>query len=418
MFTPSAVPTDLMPVLERLRALAADPETFAVAGAQGRADWLAGFRQVVDAAEAAFTQALAGFDANGDGLTLHGAQSTASWLRGAFGMTGGDATTRVRIARASRALLRDPLQELVSGRMSFEHVRVIEATVHRLPDTARAPEAVELLAALAPQVGVPDLRVAGQRIRMVTDTDGGRASAQDCFDRRRLHLSPLLDGMVAVDGVLDAEGAATLEAALAPFLVPAGVYDARTAPQRRADGLVEVARVAMASGGLPELSGAATSLTVVVPLATITGDSPEPAVLPGHPAGRALLPVVSLDRLACDATVTRVVLDPKGVVVDLGRSVRLFTKAQRLALAVRDGGCRFPGCCRPAQYADGHHLVPWARGGPTDLVNGALLCRHHHRQVHEGGWEVVPDDPALGGTGRLWFRGRGGLRLPSDPRGP
>jgi HNH endonuclease len=70
--------------------------------------------------------------------------------------------------------------------------------------------------------------------------------------------------------------------------------------------------------------------------------------------------------------------------LDLGRTTRVISPAQRRALAVRDGGCVVPDCTRPLAWCVGHHLVHWLEGGPTDLANLALLCRAHHRAVHEG----------------------------------
>ena len=75
--------------------------------------------------------------------------------------------------------------------------------------------------------------------------------------------------------------------------------------------------------------------------------------------------------------------------LEVGRSTRVISPAQRAALAVRDNGCVFPGCDRPLAWCDGHHLVSWLDGGPTDLANLALLCRAHHRDVHEGGWQLT-----------------------------
>jgi HNH endonuclease len=75
--------------------------------------------------------------------------------------------------------------------------------------------------------------------------------------------------------------------------------------------------------------------------------------------------------------------------LDVGRASRVVQPAQRSALAVRDGACVFPGCDRPLAWCDAHHLVHWLDGGPTDLANLALLCRAHHRAVHEGGWRLT-----------------------------
>jgi hypothetical protein len=75
--------------------------------------------------------------------------------------------------------------------------------------------------------------------------------------------------------------------------------------------------------------------------------------------------------------------------LDVGRASRVITPAQRSALAVRDSGCVFPDCDRPLAWCEGHHLRHWLDGGPTDLANLALLCRAHHRAIHEGGWQLT-----------------------------
>ena len=74
--------------------------------------------------------------------------------------------------------------------------------------------------------------------------------------------------------------------------------------------------------------------------------------------------------------------------LEVGRTTRVIQPAQRSALAVRDGGCVFPDCQRPLAWCDAHHVRHWLHGGPTDLANLALLCRTHHRAVHEGGWQL------------------------------
>ena len=100
-------------------------------------------------------------------------------------------------------------------------------------------------------------------------------------------------------------------------------------------------------------------------------------------------------RLLCDCTVSRVVTDPEGLPLDLGRARRTVPPTLRKALVVRDGGCRFPGCYRPPGFCDAHHVVHWEHGGPTDRANTVLLCRHHHRVVHHVGWSVEFDGCAL-----------------------
>jgi len=94
-------------------------------------------------------------------------------------------------------------------------------------------------------------------------------------------------------------------------------------------------------------------------------------------------------RLACDAHIVPAVLGGDSQVLDLGRTRRLFTGPIRRALILRDGGCTFPGCDRPARWAEGHHLIPWANGGTTTLTNACLICRRHHRLLHNNsGWQA------------------------------
>jgi 5-methylcytosine-specific restriction endonuclease McrA len=113
-------------------------------------------------------------------------------------------------------------------------------------------------------------------------------------------------------------------------------------------------------------------------------------------------------RLACDAS--RVVMrhDAEGRLREIGARTRTIPPALRRALHHRDQGCRFPGC--GLRFTQGHHLRHWAQGGPTTLSNLALLCRRHHRSVHEEGYQVarLPD-------GALQFRRPDGRSLPEVP---
>jgi Domain of unknown function (DUF222)/HNH endonuclease len=100
----------------------------------------------------------------------------------------------------------------------------------------------------------------------------------------------------------------------------------------------------------------------------------------------------TVQRLACDCSVTRVLLSQESVAIDVGRSKRVIDGGLRKVLKVRDGHCRWPGCERPACWCDGHHLVHWIDGGETNLENCVLLCKRHHRMVHEGGWQLLKVD--------------------------
>ena len=99
------------------------------------------------------------------------------------------------------------------------------------------------------------------------------------------------------------------------------------------------------------------------------------------------LPDVSIRRIGCDADVTRVLLDGDSLPLDVGRSTRTVPHQIRQALVVRDRGCVAEGCDRPAAWTEAHHVVHWAEGGRTALDNLVLLCRTHHRKVHDDKWQ-------------------------------
>lgn len=422
MYRPDTLPAPLSAVLTEVRAWGT-ADRHSSEPAEVRAAWLSGLRQLVDAAEAVYLQTLSSFDAHADGQVLHGARSTTSWLQGALHLAPGEASTHVRVARASHGTLAPAVHDLRDGRVTSGHVAAIERSIRRLPSDV-VDEAAATLGHLARQVDVGRLRTAGRAIQHAVDPDGALRDTDRQFERRYLHLAPMLDGMVALDGVLDPEGAAAIDAALAPFLVPAGEHDVRTTAQRRADGLVDVARSAI-DVDRATMGGQPLQMQVLVPWSLMSDQSCSSSMtdlprLGQSPQESTPLTDAAATRLGCDAAVARIVLGPDAVPLELGRSQRLFSPAQRRALAIRDGGCRFPGCFRPPRFTDAHHIVAWSRGGGSDLGNALLLCRYHHRLVHEGGWEIsAPTDHVVAdGNGRLSFRGPARQRLTSDPRAP
>lgn len=166
-----------------------------------------------------------------------------------------------------------------------------------------------------------------------------------------------------------------LRAALEPLAHSNGAGDHRKKDRRLADALVELAQ-----------HGQRTTLQVTTTLDSLLDRTGAPAadVEFGLPISAA-----SVQRLACDCNVTRILLDSDSLVIEVGRSRRVISPAQEKALRVRDRTCRWPGCDRPASFTAGHHLVHWAKGGRTDLSNLVLLCHRHHWMVHEGGWQIV-----------------------------
>ena len=128
-------------------------------------------------------------------------------------------------------------------------------------------------------------------------------------------------------------------------------------------------------------------------------------------AGGVRVPSATCRRLACDASRVVMTHDSTGTVLDVGRRTRTVPIAIRRALEHRDRTCRFPGCAN--RIADAHHVRHWADGGPTQLQNLVLLCRRHHRAVHEEGYRVTPS-----AGGGFVFRYPDGRRLVEAPPMP
>ncbi|EIV94483.1 HNH endonuclease signature motif containing protein [Frankia sp. QA3] len=220
----------------------------------------------------------------------------------------------------------------------------------------------------------------------VADADGEQG--EDPAGRRGLWISELPDGMTRISGELDPEAAALVRTALDPLAAPRpaidGALDSRSPARRRADALVDLLGRTLDAAVLPAGGGIRPHLSVTITWAALVGGSGVPATTSwGQP-----LPREVLRRLACDASVRRIVLDPAGVPLDVGRAQRTVTPDIRRALIARDNGCAFPGCDRPAGWTEAHHIRHWADGGDTSLDNSVLLCGYHHRVVHHQGWTV------------------------------
>jgi hypothetical protein len=201
---------------------------------------------------------------------------------------------------------------------------------------------------------------------------------------RNFTMAMPIDGMVRVSGLLDVEGAAIVAAALEPLCTPIAGDD-RTAAQRRADALIDVCGLALRTTGLPSRGGEPPQMTVTVPFDPVKATL-KTAVLDNGER----LSAATARRIACNARILPLVLGSASQVLDAGRTRRLATGSLRRALVARDRGCAFPDCDRPPRWCDAHHLTAWARGGPTNLDNLVLLCRHHHRLIHDPDhyWQV------------------------------
>ena len=195
------------------------------------------------------------------------------------------------------------------------------------------------------------------------DADTLDEREQRAYDRRELHLSDLGDGSTRIRGQLDTESAAIIRAALDPLAAPMpetedGEKDRRSAGRRRCDALVELCRSALDSGDLPAGHEVRPHLSVIVGLDTLLARAAQRGLHPAVLTFGGPMSAGTARRLGCDADIARVITDPDGMPLDVGRAKRTVTPAQWAALAVRDGGCAFPGCPRPAAWCIAHHTVP------------------------------------------------------------
>ena len=355
-------------------------------------------------------------------------RTTLSWLRVFSRMSDTAASgwlARARLLRELPAVSAAAKEGLVSA----EHLTPIRRLAKEV-GIAAVREFDEALATVARAADPKHVAVTCARIHAHLDPDGGPPDPMADFERRELSLRPV-GSMLHIRGRLDAEGGAALTAAIDALMRPPSPGDERTAPQRRADALVDLARGSIGSGQLPTIGGLAPTVGVLVTPHDLVGapsdSSDEPsthdrsdAVDPGQcdadPLARhgvptlpqmpwlswiGEIPAETARRLACDAVVWRIVMDPgRGLPLDVGRAHRVVPHWMRRALHARDRTCRWPGCDVPAVWCDAHHEIPWSRGGPTAIRNLISLCRYHHVLTHEGEWRLTLDHA----TGEVWVR--------------
>jgi hypothetical protein len=206
--------------------------------------------------------------------------------------------------------------------------------------------------------------------------------------------------MTRISGLLDPESAAIIvgavDAATSPrrggprFLDPADAPalpadDDRTIPQLLADALVDLVRIATRADDGTVLGSRPVGVRILV-----TQRDLERGVGRAEIEGQKdAMTVQTAERHLCEFDSVTIQFDEAGMPLAVGRSKRLFTPRQRIALAARDGGCLFPECDRPPSWTEAHHINPWCEGGKTDVADGVLLCRHHHLLVHNNGWRIA-----------------------------
>lgn len=298
---------------------------------------------------------------------------------------------------------------VLAGEITARAAVVIVKGVDRVADFADAEALAAVEAALVEYAGSVTTRELTRLTRSLPERfepDGAEQREEALRRRSGVTIRQLPDGITrliadlhpeAAGFVLTALDARTSPRRLPRFVDPAsGVPaeepiapddDTRTLSQKRVDALVAIARESLANDP-GAVGGTSVTMVVTVPLQNLidgTGTATIGGIDEPICAGTAR-------RLAAGAEIIPLVLGTESEPLDLGRSARLYSLGQRRALAVRDGGCIWPGCSAPPTWCEVAHLKAWILDGPTDLDNGALMCSHHHHRFDRDGWKLSRED--------------------------
>jgi hypothetical protein len=325
----------------------------------------------------------------------HGARSTGVWLAHVTGNWAAEGRRQDRVAAALEAHP-DVRRAVAEGLVSLAQAQVLCAAVDAIPAELGAEIAQRAeghLIGLCDDYGPKQLRRLAEHILEVVAPELAEAEEQrrieamesSAHEATRLTVREQGDGTTRISALIPSTTAAVFNVQLEAFTSPRRVRDGfdeatgKRLPHARQLGeafceLIESRR----PDDLPHHGGG----TVAVD-ATIDHDKLVAGVGAGTLTSGERLSVGVVRRLACRTGVLPAVLGGKSEVMDLGRRTRLFTPAQRKALAIRDQGCRAEGCDIPAAWTEAHHKHPWSAGGKTDLADGVLLCSRHHHVIHD-----------------------------------
>jgi Domain of unknown function (DUF222)/HNH endonuclease len=333
------------------------------------------------------------FLAESDRRQIHardGHLSAASWLASVHRASWGSARAQVATARALKQMP-VTLEALRNGEVSMSAAKLLVSARETHPEAFEISE--PYLVEAARLHSITDLGRALAYWRQRADRERDVSTEESLRERRRLHASVTFEGMVRLDGDLDPETGELLLTALASVLDAesrgSNEQNTRTAPQRRCDALAEVLRQHLDRPDRATVAGERPHLTVTVDASVLAGDGAGLSELDhvGPISSETAL------RIACDASVMRVVMSADSQPLDVGRRTSIVPASMRQAVVVRDRHCRFPGCDRPQTWCDAHHIVHWARGGPTSVDNLLLLCRRHHTLIHgPSGFRLVMEN--------------------------
>jgi hypothetical protein len=350
---------------------------------------LMGLRRLCDQLELHFSRLSAQYAASQEWGGLDSEfVSPIQALRDLCQMTGGAAVNALTVGEQASALP-SSVGSMMDGNISFTKLAMLARTAKALRESPTSTGFDEArLLGKAEWHSVSKFRRDCTHARHAADEKAFLEQQIDGVEIRSLEIRAQEEGdLFFIKGWLDAEGGATLRAALEPMARPCGAKDQRNRDRRLADALIELCSHSLDHGLVPQRAGQRPHLQVTTTLETLLA-------LPGAPAGELEfgppIAAATVRRLACDSSVVRILLGADSAIVDVGRLTRVVPASTRRALNVRDRGCVWPGCDRPASWTQAHHMLHWtAHLGPTDLSNLVLLCHRHHWMAHEGGWQLV-----------------------------
>jgi len=291
---------------------------------------------------------------------------------------------------------------LSAGSLAVPAADAIRRGLQPAADAAPADDLLaecERLLARASGLSLEELRREARSARDRLDEAGIARREKQRRDTRYLKRWVRDDGMYQGAFLLDPESGqhlfSALDAIMAPRrrvtfreeveIVPESVTDDRTNDQRLADALVDIVRLAVDADPGTLFGQRRPAVRVVVTQDTLKAEGGH-GYLEGdaQPVSRE-----TVDRFLCDTGFVGVKVGAFGQVLDLGRTQRLHSAAQRVAISVRDGGCLFLDCPKPPSACEVHHIVDWKKGGRTSVDDGVLLCRHHHMLLHNNHWRIL-----------------------------
>ncbi|WP_109509185.1 HNH endonuclease signature motif containing protein [Nocardioides speluncae] len=330
-----------------------------------------------------------------------GARDVAAWLAHQTHASPKSCRAELHLAAALDTRWTRLADSVSAGAVNLDQARVIARALDELPDDLDAELLVQAevhLVEAAAHHRPAQLKILGRRILDVIAPDVGEAEEakqlareeERAWETASLTLARRGDGTTRLSGLLPDATAVRLATYLDAFTSPRQQATDIVAPQHRARGQAFCTLLEhLDPTKLPMHGGDATTVIVAINHDALTKDLATASVV----GTDAKITAAQARRLACAAGILPAVLGGKSEILDLGRTRRHFSPAQRKALRLRDQRCRGDGCTIPAQWCEAHHWQPWSKSGKTNLADGVLLCSHHHHRAHDPRYstERMPD---------------------------